>query len=77
MNLPADDNRITDEAAHAARERPSLLIDGAGTVVRWNAAAAELLGLPGGSVRPPLPDATDAEIDRLRIDLAAGGVKLQ
>jgi 4-hydroxy-tetrahydrodipicolinate synthase len=40
-------------------------------------AALALLGLPGGSVRPPLPDATDAEIDRLRGDLAAGGVKLK
>jgi 4-hydroxy-tetrahydrodipicolinate synthase len=40
-------------------------------------AALALLGLPGGSVRLPLPDATDAEIDRLRADLAAGGVKLK
>jgi 4-hydroxy-tetrahydrodipicolinate synthase len=40
-------------------------------------AALGLLGLPGGSVRPPLPDATEAEIDRLRADLAAGGVKLR
>ena len=40
-------------------------------------AALALLGQPGGSVRPPLPDATDAEIDRLRADLAAGGVKLK
>ncbi|MBO0831113.1 MAG: 4-hydroxy-tetrahydrodipicolinate synthase [Actinobacteria bacterium] len=39
-------------------------------------AALTLLGLPGGSVRAPLPDATEAEIDRLRTDLAAGGVKL-
>jgi 4-hydroxy-tetrahydrodipicolinate synthase len=40
-------------------------------------AALGLLGLPGGPVRLPLPDATEAEIDRLRTDLAAGGVKLQ
>jgi 4-hydroxy-tetrahydrodipicolinate synthase len=40
-------------------------------------AALSLLGLPGGAVRAPLPDATDAEIDRLRTDLAAGGVKLR
>lgn len=40
-------------------------------------AALGLLGLPGGTLRPPLPDATDAEIDRLRTDLAAGGVKLK
>src|SRR5215469_9414233 len=40
-------------------------------------AALGLLGLPGGTVRAPLPNATEAEIDRLRTDLAAGGVKLQ
>ena len=40
-------------------------------------AALGLLGLPGGVVRPPLPNATEAEIDRLRADLAAGGVKLK
>ena len=40
-------------------------------------AALSLLGLPGGVVRPPLPDATEAEVDRLRADLAAGGVKLK
>jgi 4-hydroxy-tetrahydrodipicolinate synthase len=40
-------------------------------------AALALLGLPGGSVRPPLPDATPAEIERLRTDLVAGGVKVR
>jgi len=40
-------------------------------------AALGLLGLPGGPVRAPLPNATGAEIDRLRTDLAAGGVKVQ
>jgi 4-hydroxy-tetrahydrodipicolinate synthase len=40
-------------------------------------AALSLLGLPGGPVRLPLSDATEAEIDRLRTDLAAGGVKLK
>ncbi len=40
-------------------------------------AALGLLGLPGGSVRPPLPDATPAEIEQLREDLTAGGVKLR
>jgi 4-hydroxy-tetrahydrodipicolinate synthase len=38
-------------------------------------AALGLLGQPGGSVRAPLPNATEAEIDQLRVDLAAGGVK--
>jgi 4-hydroxy-tetrahydrodipicolinate synthase len=40
-------------------------------------AALGLLGLPGGPVRLPLSNATEAEVDRLRIDLAAGGVKLK
>jgi 4-hydroxy-tetrahydrodipicolinate synthase len=40
-------------------------------------AALTLLGLPGGSVRGPLIDATAAEIERLRTDLVAGGVKLR
>jgi len=40
-------------------------------------AALKLLGLPGGSVRPPLPDATQAEIEQLVQDLTAGGVKLK
>jgi 4-hydroxy-tetrahydrodipicolinate synthase len=40
-------------------------------------AALGLLGLPGGPVRPPLADATDAEIQQLRVDLEAGGVKLR
>jgi 4-hydroxy-tetrahydrodipicolinate synthase len=39
-------------------------------------AALSLLGLPGGSVRPPLPDATPAEVEQLIQDLTAGGVKL-
>ena len=37
-------------------------------------AALGLAGLPGGPVRPPLVDATDAEIETLRADLAAAGV---
>jgi 4-hydroxy-tetrahydrodipicolinate synthase len=40
-------------------------------------AALGLLGLPGGPVRLPLSNATEAEIDRLRTDLVAGGVKLK
>lgn len=40
-------------------------------------AALGLLGLPGGPVRLPLSNATDAEVERLRTDLAAGGVKLK
>jgi 4-hydroxy-tetrahydrodipicolinate synthase len=37
-------------------------------------AALTLLGLPGGRVRPPLPDATADEIAQLRRDLADGEV---
>jgi len=40
-------------------------------------AALSLLGLPGGSVRLPLVDATPAEIEQFRADLVAGGVKLK
>jgi 4-hydroxy-tetrahydrodipicolinate synthase len=39
-------------------------------------AALNLLGLPGGPVRPPLLDATEAEVRRLREDLEDGGLKL-
>jgi 4-hydroxy-tetrahydrodipicolinate synthase len=39
-------------------------------------AALTLLGMPGGRVRPPLPDATDAEIAQLRQDLAEGQVSI-
>jgi 4-hydroxy-tetrahydrodipicolinate synthase len=40
-------------------------------------AALALLGQPGGPVRPPLVDATPAEIEQFRADLVAGGVKLK
>ncbi len=36
-------------------------------------AALRLAGLPGGPVRPPLVDATEEEVVRLRADLAAAG----
>jgi 4-hydroxy-tetrahydrodipicolinate synthase len=39
-------------------------------------AALTLLGLPGGPVRPPLVNATPAEIDQLRVDCAEAGVDL-
>ena len=39
-------------------------------------AALRLLGLPGGSVRGPLTDATPAEVERLATDLVAGEVKI-
>ena len=40
-------------------------------------AAMSLMGLPGGTTRLPLVDATEAQIAQLRLDLAAGGVKLK
>ena len=40
-------------------------------------AALNLLGLPGGTLRAPLMDATAAEVEQLRTDLVAGGVKLK
>jgi 4-hydroxy-tetrahydrodipicolinate synthase len=40
-------------------------------------AALGLLGLPGGPVRLPLSNATAAETERLRTDLAAAGIKLK
>jgi 4-hydroxy-tetrahydrodipicolinate synthase len=40
-------------------------------------AALGMLGLPGGPVRSPLADATEAEAQQLRTDLEAGGVKLR
>jgi 4-hydroxy-tetrahydrodipicolinate synthase len=39
-------------------------------------AALGLLGLPGGVTRQPLIDATPAQLEQLRTDLVAGGVKL-
>jgi len=38
-------------------------------------AALRLQGLPAGPVRLPLIDATDAQVDMLRADLALGGVR--
>jgi len=39
-------------------------------------AALRLLGLPGGVLRPPLLDADEELVRRLRADLAAGGVEV-
>ncbi|MGO9077687.1 MAG: 4-hydroxy-tetrahydrodipicolinate synthase [Streptosporangiaceae bacterium] len=40
-------------------------------------AALAMLGLPGGPVRLPLVNATAAQVEQLRTDLVAGGVKLR
>jgi len=39
-------------------------------------AALNRLGLPAGPTRPPLVDATDAQIEQLRADCAAAGLEL-
>lgn len=39
-------------------------------------AALALAGLPAGPVRPPLVDATDAEVEQLRTDCAEAGLTL-
>jgi 4-hydroxy-tetrahydrodipicolinate synthase len=39
-------------------------------------AAMNLLGLPGGHVRPPMVDATTEQVEVLRADLAAAGLEL-
>lgn len=40
-------------------------------------AAMNLMGLPGGTTRLPLVDATAEQIEQLRKDLSAGGVTLK
>ncbi len=40
-------------------------------------AALAMLGLPAGPVRPPLVNATAAEVEALRADLVAAGVKVR
>jgi 4-hydroxy-tetrahydrodipicolinate synthase len=75
------DAYLTGQVAEALRLHRELLPVYTGMFrtqgVIMTKAALAMLGLPGGSVRPPLPDATAAEIDQLRTDLAAGGVKLK
>lgn len=40
-------------------------------------AAMSLMGLPGGTTRLPLVDATPAQVEQLRADLIAGGLTLK
>jgi 4-hydroxy-tetrahydrodipicolinate synthase len=40
-------------------------------------AALRLLGRPAGPVRLPLADATPEQVEQLRQDLTAGGVKIR
>ncbi|HUJ05025.1 MAG TPA: 4-hydroxy-tetrahydrodipicolinate synthase [Streptosporangiaceae bacterium] len=73
---------LAGDVATALRHHRELLPVYTGIMTRTQGviatkAALTLLGLPGGSVRGPLADATPAEIERLRTDLVAGGVKLR
>jgi 4-hydroxy-tetrahydrodipicolinate synthase len=72
---------LSGDVAAALRHHRELLPVYTGIMTRTQGvittkAALAMLGLPGGSVRLPLADATPAEVEQLRTDLIAGGVKL-
>jgi 4-hydroxy-tetrahydrodipicolinate synthase len=76
------DAYLAGEVATALRHHRELMPVYIGIMTRTQGviatkAALSLLGLPGGSVRPPLVDATPAELEQFRTDLVAGGVKLK
>ncbi len=76
------DAYLAGRVADARRIHAELLPVVAGIMTRTQGviaakAALGLLGLPGGTVRGPLIDATPAEIEQLHTDLVAGGVKLR
>lgn len=76
------DAYLAGDAAGAVRLHRELMPVFTGIMTRTQGviatkAALGLLGLPGGSVRLPLVNATSAEIDQFRADLVAGGVKLK
>jgi 4-hydroxy-tetrahydrodipicolinate synthase len=73
---------LAGDVATALRHHRELLPVYTGIMTRTQGvittkAALSLLGLPGGPVRLPLADATAAEVEQLRTDLVAGGVKLK
>jgi 4-hydroxy-tetrahydrodipicolinate synthase len=76
------DSYLAGDVANALRVHRELMPVFTGIMTRTQGviatkAALALLGLPGGSVRLPLVDATAAEIEQFRADLVAGGVKLK
>ena len=76
------DAYLAGRAAAARQIHLDLLPVVAGIMTRTQGAIATkaalgLLGLPGGTVRGPLIDATPAQVEQLRTDLVAGGVKLR
>jgi len=76
------DAYLAGDVATALRHHRELLPVYTGIMTRTQGviatkAALSMLGLPGGVVRGPLADATPAEVERLRTELVAGGVKLR
>jgi 4-hydroxy-tetrahydrodipicolinate synthase len=76
------DAYLAGDVATALRHHRELLPVYTGIMTRTQGviatkAALTMLGLPGGVVRGPLADATPAEVERLRTELVAGGVKLR
>jgi len=76
------DAYLSGDVATALRHHRELLPVYAGIMTRTQGvittkAALAMLGLPGGPVRLPLADAIPAEVEQLRADLVAGGVKLK
>lgn len=73
------DSYLAGEVAEATRVHQELLPVCEGMFrtqgVILAKAALGFAGLPAGPVRPPLVDATSAEAERLRDDLASAGVK--
>ena len=76
------DSYLAGRVAEARQIHRDLLPVVAGIMTRTQGAMAtkaalNLLGLPGGTLRAPLADMTAAEVEQLRTDLVAGGVKLK
>jgi 4-hydroxy-tetrahydrodipicolinate synthase len=76
------DAYLAGQVAQARHIHLELLPVVAGIMTRTQGAIATkaalgLLGLPGGTVRGPLIGATPAQVEQLRTDLVAGGVKLR
>ena len=74
------DSWFAGDTAHALEIHQKLIPVFKGTFKTQGAiltkAAMNLMGLPGGTTRLPLVDATPAQIATLREDLIAGGVQL-
>ncbi len=76
------DSYLAGRVAEARQMHQDLLPVTAGIMTRTQGAIAtkaalNLLGLPGGTLRGPLIEMTQTEVEQLRTDLVAGGVKLK